>query len=90
MKSKRPSKGQRTLLEEQQWITEKIGERLKALRKAKGHTSSEKFAFDHDIDRSQYGKYERGQDMQITTLVKLLYHLEVPIDEFFSEGFKEK
>lgn len=90
MKAKRPSKEKRTLLEEQQWTAEKIGERLKTLRKAKGHSSAEKFAFENNIDRSQYGKYERGQDMQITTLVKLLYHLEIPIDEFFGEGFGEK
>ncbi len=78
-------------LEEHQRILKKIGERIKALRKAKGHKSSEKFAFQHDLDRAQFGKYERGQvDMQISSLVKTLIALDVDIQEFFSEGFRDK
>lgn len=79
------------LLEEQQRIIKKIGDRIKAVRKAKGHKSSEKFAFQHDIDRAQYGKYEQGIiDMQISSLVKVLVALDIDIQEFFSEGFREK
>lgn len=88
MKGRRKSKEPKVLLDEQQKIIKKIGARLKALRVEKGHTSYEVFAFENDIDRSQYGKYERGADMRISSLVKILIALDTPIDEFFSEGFK--
>lgn len=77
------------MLEEQEQIAKRIGERLKALRIAKGYSSYEKFAFENDIDRAQYGRYERGGDMRISTLVRILRALDVPIDDFFSEGFVE-
>ena len=88
MNGKKKSKGAGSLLDEQQKIIEKIGARLKALRLQKGYTSYEKFAYEHNIDRSQYGKYERGTDMQITTLVRLLVILDISIEEFFAEGFE--
>lgn len=87
MKGKRASKKGASLLDEQQQVIKKIGERLKALRIAKGHTSYEIFAFENEIDRSQYGKYERGTDMRISSLVKVLHALDISIDEFFGEGF---
>lgn len=87
--AKKKSKGAGSLLDEQQQIIKKIGERLKALRIEKGHSSYEIFAFQNDIDRSQYGKYERGADMRISTLVKVLAALDISIEEFFSEGFED-
>lgn len=87
MKSKRKSKETGSLLDEQQRTIKRIGARLKELRQEKGHSSYEVFAFENDIDRSQYGKYERGADMRISSLVKVLRALDVTIEEFFSEGF---
>ena len=88
MKSKKTSKGTRTLLEEQQWTYEKIAERLKALRIKRGYNNYEDFAYENDISRSQYGLYERGKaDMRMSSLVKILKALNISIQEFFSEGF---
>ena len=89
MKGKRKSKETGSLLDEQQQIIKRIGARLKELRLEKGHSSYEVFAFENEIDRSQYGKYERGADMRISSLVKVLSALDVTIEEFFSEGFTE-
>lgn len=36
----------------------KIGIRFKQLRKEKGYSSHETFAYDHGLDRAQYGKIE--------------------------------
>jgi len=90
MKGKRKSKGAVNLLDEQQRVIQKIGKRLKELRLERGHSSYEIFAFENEIDRSQYGKYERGADLRISTLVKLLLALDISIEDFFSMGFKEK
>lgn len=89
MKSKRKSKSEADSLNEPERTIKKIGERIKALRIAKGHTSYEVFAYENDIDRSQYGKYERGADMRISSLVKVMTALNVTAEEFFSEGFAD-
>lgn len=66
----------------------KLAVRIKELRKAKGYESSEIFAYDHDIPRAQYGRYEKGQDLRFTSLVKVVDALGLTMKEFFSEGFE--
>lgn len=63
------------------------GERFKTLRKAKGYSNYEQFAYLHDIGRSQYGKYEKGADMRLSTFFRVLEALEISPVEFFGEGF---
>jgi len=41
----------------------------------------------HGIDGSQYGKYERGRDMQISTILRILSIYDMSIEEFFTKGF---
>ena len=63
-----------------------IGERLRYFRKKAGYTNSEYFAYEHNISRPQYGKYEAGANIQLNTLMKILKALNVSLEEFFS-GF---
>jgi hypothetical protein len=65
----------------------KIGIKLKKLRKAAGYKNGDDFAYDHDINRSQYGKYEVGvKDMRISSLLKTVNALGFTIEEFFKDG----
>jgi transcriptional regulator with XRE-family HTH domain len=64
-----------------------LGARIKAIRKKKGYSSAERFANEHDIHRVQWGRYEAGQDLYVSTLFKVIQVLNVSVDEFFSEGF---
>lgn len=64
-----------------------LGARLKYYRKSKGYTNYEHLANDLNISRTQYGKYEAGGNIKFSTLINILNHLEVPLQEFFSEGF---
>ena len=66
-------------------VFEAIGDKLKALRKAKGYTNYEHLAYDLGISRSQYGKYEKGANMKISTLIKILNHFEISLEDFFTE-----
>jgi transcriptional regulator with XRE-family HTH domain len=66
----------------------KLGERIKALRIAKGYSNYEHFAYEHEISRAQFGRYENGQDLRFSSLIKLLNAFEITLDEFFSEGFE--
>jgi len=55
----------------------------------KGYTSYEAFAFDNNIPRAQYGRYERGVDLRCSSLKKVVDALDISMEEFFSEGFSE-
>jgi len=65
----------------------KIGARIKQLRKEKGFTNYEQFAYTHQISRAQYGRYEKGSDMRLSSFIKVLKALDVSWVDFFSEGF---
>lgn len=65
----------------------KLAQRIRQLRIKKGYSNYENFAFDHDIPRAQYGRYENGEDLRYSSLMKVIRALEVSIPEFFSEGF---
>ena len=66
---------------------QQIGNRLRQLRKQKGYTNYEKFAFEHNISSSQYARYELGKDIRMSTFLKVLNALDVTPQEFFAEGF---
>lgn len=62
---------------------QKIATRIKELRKAKGFTSYETFAFEHDINRVQYWRIEKGQNITLKTLLKVLDIHKVTLSDFF-------
>ena len=64
-----------------------LAERIRSLRIKKGYSNYENFAFEHDIARAQYGKYEKGEDLRYSSLMKVIRALGVSVNEFFSEGF---
>ena len=68
-------------------VIEKLGARIRQLRKLQGH-SYETFAYENEIPRAQYGRIEKGQNITIATLVRVLNGLDISLKEFFSEGFE--
>lgn len=66
-----------------------LGNRLRELRKEKGYSNYELFAYENGISRSQYGKYEKGSDIRFTTLIKVVDALGLSLKDFFAEGFEE-
>lgn len=65
-----------------------IGERLRAIRIEAGYTSGERFAYEHNISRSQYAGYENGADLRMSTLLRILDAHGITPKDFFSEGFE--
>jgi len=63
----------------------KVGNRLKELRLKAGYASYESFAYENDISRTQYGKYESGANIQLNSLIKILKALDVSLAEFFKD-----
>lgn len=63
----------------------RLAKRIKDLRIAKGYTSYEYFAYEHNISRAQFGRYERGEDLRFSSLVRVCNALGVTIEEFFKD-----
>lgn len=49
-------------------VLKKMGARIKALRIKHGYTSYDYFAYDHNISCAQFGRYEKGQDLRVSSL----------------------
>ena len=65
-----------------------MGKRLKELRKEAGYTSQETFAYDAEIPRALYGKYEKGSNITINSLHRILKFHKITFKEFFKKGFE--
>lgn len=69
---------------------QKLGSRIKELRIKAGYSSYEFFAYDHNISRAQWGRYENGQDLKFSSLVKVVEAFNMTLSEFFKEGFEQR
>ena len=66
-------------------ITEKVGSRIKELRRALG-LSQEKLALKAEVDRTYLAAVEQGKrNPSIKSLEKILKALEVSFGEFFKD-----
>jgi transcriptional regulator with XRE-family HTH domain len=63
---------------------ERIGSRLTDLRKQKGYSSHEDFAYDYELPRVQYWRIEKGKaNVTIRSLYRILAIHKLSIEEFF-------
>jgi transcriptional regulator with XRE-family HTH domain len=67
-------------------IHEFIGEKLKKLRIDKGYTSYEQFAIAHDLHAAYYWNIEKGRNISIDYLQKLLNIHGLTFEEFFKDS----
>lgn len=64
-----------------------LGKRFTQLRKEAGFTNYEQFAYENTLSRSNYGRYEKGADMQFSTILKICEAHKITLKDFFSQGF---
>lgn len=84
MNNKKQRRKKEMIPEEQ---LKRLGERLRELRKKTGYTSLEIFAYEHGFSKTQYGRYENGEDLRMSTLIRVVNCFGIDLKEFFSEGF---
>jgi hypothetical protein len=72
------------LTKKQQKRLLKIGERLRELRVKAGYKSYENFAYDNDVNRVQYGRMEKGANITIASLIKVLDIHKISFEDFFN------
>ena len=67
---------------------QKLAARIKGIRKKLGYTNADFFAYENEITRSQYARYETGEDIRFSSLMKLIKAFGMTPKEFFGEGFE--
>lgn len=68
----------------------RIGAKLTHLRKKKGYTSHEDFAYDYELPRVQYWRIEKGKaNLTLKSLCRLLAIHNLSVEEFFYQMYKE-
>jgi transcriptional regulator with XRE-family HTH domain len=72
---------------EDEKLLKQLGERIRTLRKKAGFSSQETFAYEAGIPRAQYGTYEKGVNITVLNLKKIIKFHKMTFEEFFSEGF---
>jgi hypothetical protein len=73
-----------------QQFAESVARVFVGLRKEKGYTSYESFAFDHEFPRAQYWRVETGRhNLTLRTLTKLLIIHNLTLEEFLHRVIAE-
>jgi len=75
------------ITKEEERLLRAIGERIRELRKQAGFSSQDKFAYDSNIPRAQYARYEKGINITILSLNKIIKYHKISLEEFFNKGF---
>jgi transcriptional regulator with XRE-family HTH domain len=85
MSERKSTKRKAKQLDSNEQVYQKIGKRIKDLRLKAGYSNAEKFAFENEITRSQYAMWEKGQDMKISSLLRITRAHNLTLDEFFAD-----
>ena len=64
-----------------------IGEKLKKLRIKAKYVSAEIFAYDHELNRVQYWRMEKGANFTMNSLIAVLDIHKITLEDFF-DGLK--
>ena len=64
---------------------ERIGLRINQLRIDKGYSSAEIFAYEHGLNRVSYWRMEKGCNITLTSLLRILDIHQITLQEFFSD-----
>lgn len=66
-----------------------IGNRIKSLRIEKGYSSAEIFAYEHELNRVSYWRMERGSNLTLSSLLRILDIHKLSLQEFFGKEQKK-
>jgi len=77
-------KNTRPISEEHKERIKRIGEKIRELRK-EVEPNYETFAYKNGINRMSYFNVEKGNNIQLSTLLKILDGLDITLEEFSKE-----
>lgn len=64
---------------------QRIGKKLRAIRKSQGYKNYEAFAAQFNYNKVTINRIENGEDFRISTLIKLLNTFDLSLSEFFED-----
>lgn len=64
-----------------------LGNRIKEIRRKQGYTSLYDFAYEHEISRGQYARFEQGANMTFINFMKVAKAFGITLSELF-EGIE--
>lgn len=67
-----------------------IGKHLRNIRKEKGYTSAEIFAYENSLNRVSYWRIENGQNFTMNMLLRILDIHHMSLNDFFSSLNKKR
>lgn len=62
-----------------------IGAHIKELRISSGYTSAEIFAYEHELNRISYWRMEKGANITMSSLFRILDIHQITLSEFFKD-----
>lgn len=62
-----------------------IGKKIKSLRVEKGYSSAEIFAYEHNLNRVSYWRMEKGSNITMASLLKILDIHQISLSDFFNK-----
>lgn len=62
-----------------------IGAKIRDLRIRSGYTSAEIFAYEHDLNRISYWRMEKGANITMNSLFRILDIHQITLSEFFKD-----
>lgn len=63
----------------------KVSQKIKELRINAGFTSSETFSYEHSLSRVHYWRIEKGSNITMETLIKIIDIHKISLSEFFKD-----
>lgn len=78
------------MTKEEEKLLRLMGKRIRELRVNAGFNSQEAFAYEANIPRAQYGRYEAGTNITILSLNKIIKFHKISLEEFFGHGFEKR
>ncbi len=62
-----------------------VGKQIKQLRIKMGYSSAEIFAYEHNLNRVSYWRMEKGCNITMASLLKILDIHQVSLSDFFTK-----
>lgn len=62
-----------------------IGQKIKKLRLEMGYSSAEIFAYEHGLNRVSYWRMEKGNNITLSSLMKIIDIHKISLRDFFAD-----
>jgi DNA-binding XRE family transcriptional regulator len=66
----------------------KTARKIKELRIKRGYLTAESFTKRHRLSRSLYLRFEKGNDIKLSSFIKIINAFDISIEDIFNDRFE--